>query len=306
MGTIRNLVAFDFQLGRYLMIAGSRPGSQPLNLQGKWNRRSIAAAWDSKMTLNINEEMNYWGAEECNLSECTLPLFDMIEDLAESGNKVALDTYFVTNNCSFATNGWVAHHNTDLWRAARGQWQRRDLAFGRRMAVPALWWHFLYTGDTNWLATTGYPLMLGAAHFSRAFSARTWEVSNWWVTCPSYSPEHNEGSPYNVANFPVQRWTTNSVVICSTTSCRQPGLGNDAAYRYSDITTLMGQIAAGSRSAIGEQFQEWLDYDDATYDAGHRHCSHLVGFYPGDEISTYYTPALAAAAKQSVDLRGYG
>jgi alpha-L-fucosidase 2 len=298
------LVALDFQLGRYLMISGSRPGSQPLNLQGKWNDTN-APSWDSKMTININEEMNYWGAEECNLSECTLPLFDMMDDLAKSGNLVALDTYFVTNSCSFATNAWVVHHNTDLWRAAApcngndGIWPT-----GAAWLCQHVWWHFLYTGDTNWLATNGFPLMLGAARFFEGFLRQDPSYPNWMVTCPSYSPEHDEGPPYNVANVPsptmdneLCRDLFNHVLAASQI------LGTNLP-DVTNITTLLGELPP-DQVGSGGQLQEWLEDVDATYDSGHRHCSHLVGFYPGDEISTYYTPALAAAAKHSIDLRGY-
>ena len=189
-GNDPQFIALDFQLGRYLMIAGSRPGSQALNLQGKWND-STAPSWDGKMTLNINEEMNYWGAEVCNLSECTLPLFDMIQDLSVTGGKIATSNYF--------SQGWVAHHNTDLWRDAApcngndGIWPT-----GGAWLCQHVWWHYLYTGDTNWLATTGYPLMKGAAQFFQGFLVPH-PTYGWMVTCPSYSPEHDEGT-YNAGN----------------------------------------------------------------------------------------------------------
>ena len=303
-GADPQLVTLDFQLGRYLVISGSRPGSQPLNLQGKWNNL-VAPSWDCKMTLNINEEMNYWGAEECNLSECTLPLFDMMDDLAKSGNAVALDTYFVTNNCSFATNAWVVHHNTDMWRDAApcngndGIWPS-----GAAWLCQNVWWHFLYTGDTNWLQTNGFPLMLGAARFFEGFLRQDPAYPNWMVTCPSYSPEHDEGSPISVANVPSPTMDnelcrdlfTHVLAASQVLGTNLPDVTN--------ITVLLGELPP-DQIGSGGQLQEWLEDVDATYDSGHRHCSHLVGLYPGDEISTYYTPALAAAAKHSVDLRGY-
>jgi alpha-L-fucosidase 2 len=291
------LVTLDFQLGRYLVISGSRPGSQPLNLQGKWNNLT-SPSWDSKMTLNINEEMNYWGAEECNLSECTLPLFDMMQDLSVTGHKVATATYF--------SSGWVVHHNTDLWRDAApcngndGIWP-----MGAAWLCQHVWWHFLYTGDTNWLATNGYPLMKGAAQFFQGFLIpdTLHAGSNWMVTCPSYSPEHDEGT-YNVAQVPTP---TMDNELCrdlfSHVIAAGQILGVDASFR-TNIATLQDELPP-EQVGGGGQLQEWLDDVDATYDSGHRHCSHLVGLYPGDEISTYYTPALAAAAKHSVDLRGY-
>jgi alpha-L-fucosidase 2 len=294
-GNDPQLVALDLQLGRYLMIAGSRPGAQALNLQGKWNDNT-APSWDSKMTININEEMNYWGAEVCNLSECTLPLFDMMQDLSVTGNKVATSTY--------NSSGWVVHHNTDLWRDAApcngndGIWPT-----GAAWLCQHVWWHYLYTGDTNWLATTGYPLMKGAAQFFQGFLVPH-PTYSWMVTCPSYSPEHDEGT-YNVANVPSP---TMDNELCrdlfSHVIAASQILGVDATFR-ANIATLMSQLPP-DQDGSGGQLQEWLEDVDATYDSGHRHCSHLVGFFPGDEISTYYTPAFAAAAKHSVDLRGYG
>ena len=205
-----NLVALFFQMGRYLMISGSRPGSQPLTLQGKWNdMTNMYSLWGSKMTLNINEEMNYWGAEAANLSECTLPLFDLIRDLSVSGRKVAQASYFCTNNDPTLTNAWVAHHNTDLWRNAApvngwdGYWPS-----GGAWLCQHLWWHYQYTGDTNWLATNAYPLLKGAAQFFQGFLRPiptdsiyySTSTSNWMVTCPSMSPEHSD--PGGHANYP--------------------------------------------------------------------------------------------------------
>ncbi len=292
------LIALDFQLGRYLMIAGSRPGSQALNLQGKWNYKiDLSLDWDSKMTLNINEEMNYWGAEVANLSECTLPLFDMIQDLSVTGHRVAGTNYFC--------DGWVVHHNTDLWRDAAavngndGIWPT-----GGAWLCQHLWWHYLFTGDTNWLATTGYPLMKSAAQFFQGFLVPH-PVYGWAVTCPSYSPEHSEGG-FNIPNVPgptmdndLCRDLFSHVVQASQV------LAVDVAFRNS-ITNLESHLPP-DQIGSGGQLQEWLeDVDGGGYDAGHRHCSHLVGFFPGDEISPFYTPATAAAAKVSIDWRGYG
>jgi alpha-L-fucosidase 2 len=299
-GNDPQLVALDFQLGRYLMISGSRPGSQALNLQGKWND-STAPSWDSKMTLNINEEMNYWGAEVCNLSECTGPLFDMMQDLSVTGNKVATSTY--------NSSGWVVHHNTDLWRGAApingndGIWPT-----GGAWLCQHVWWHYLYTGDTNWLATTGYPLMKGAAQFFQGYLVKcqypkypTWPATytNWMVTCPSYSPEHDlSNNTAQVAGPTMDNELLRD--LFSHVIAASQILNTDATFSVS-ISNLMSQLPPDQVGSLG-QLQEWLqDYDDP----GHRHCSQLVGLFPGDEISTYYTPVTAAAAKRSVDLRGY-
>ena len=151
------LSALYFQMGRYLMISGSRPGSQPLTLQGKWNDVT-APSWDSKMTLNINQALNYSGAEIANLAESHQPTFDLTADLAVTGGKVA--------KAHYNAGGWVVHHNTDLWRAAApingrdGIWPT-----GGAWLCQNLWWHYQYSGDTNWLATTAYPPMKSAAQF---------------------------------------------------------------------------------------------------------------------------------------------
>jgi alpha-L-fucosidase 2 len=301
-GNDPQLVALDFQLGRYLMISGSRPGSQALNLQGKWND-SNAPSWDSKMTLNINEEMNYWGAEVCNLSECTLPLFDMMQDLSVTGHKVAMNTYFIS---ATYTNAWVVHHNTDLWRAAApcngvdGVWPT-----GGAWLCQHVWWHYLYTGDTNWLATNGYPLMKGAAQFFQGFLVKH-PTYGWMVTCPSYSPEHDEGPPENVSNVPGPTMDNELLRdLFSHVIAASQIVGEKDTTFTNNIAILMSQLPP-DQVGSGGQLQEWLENVDSTYDAGERHCSHLVGFFPGDEISTYYTPVTAAAAKHSVDLRGYG
>ena len=152
------LVALVFQFGRYLMIASSRPGGQPANLQGLWNE-SDNPPWDSKYTDNINTEMNYWPAEETNLAECQLPLFDALKDLSQTGAVVAKEQY--------NARGWVVHHNFDLWRGAapinasnHGIWQT-----GGAWLSTHLWEHYLFTGDVQFLRETAYPLMKGAALF---------------------------------------------------------------------------------------------------------------------------------------------
>lgn len=287
-----SLTTLTFQLGRYLIISGSRPGSQPLNLQGKWNDVTVPS-WDSKMTLNINEEMNYWGAELANLSECHLPLFDMISDLSVTGARCAKTNY--------NANGWVVHHNTDLWRAAApingqdGVWPT-----GGAWLCQHLWWHYQYTGDTNFLATIAYPLMKSSAQFFESFLIPHKTNANWLVTNPSYSPEHDlfNAAP-NVAAPTMDNELLRDLFkhVIEATQI----LGVDAAFR-TNITNIRNKLPPDKVGA-GGYLQEWVeDYDDP----GHRHCSHLVGLFPGDEISPYYTPTIAQAALVSVRNRGPG
>lgn len=292
LGNDPQFAALLFQMGRYLMISGSRPGSQALNLQGKWNE-TTTPSWDSKMTLNINEEMNYWGAEVANLSECHLPLFDMIADLSVSGARVAKTNY--------NADGWVAHHNTDLWRgAAPVNGQDGVWLTGGAWLCQHLWWHYQFTGDTNFLANTAYPLMKGAAQFFEDFLIPYPSHPEWLVTNPSYSPEHDQpGNGPNVAaptmDNDLIRDLFNNVIEASQI------LGVDAAFR-TNVMALRDKLPPDQIGA-GGQLQEWLEVGD---DPGHRHCSHLVGFFPGEEISPFYTPALADAARVSVVNRGTG
>lgn len=304
-----NLVALFFQLGRYLMISGSRPGSQALTLQGKWNdMTNMFNLWGCKMTLNINEEMNYWGAEVANLSECTLPLFDLIQDLSVTGNKVALASYFCTNTDPTLTNAWVAHHNTDLWRNAApvngwdGYWPS-----GGAWLCQHLWWHYQYTGDTEWLRTNAYPLMKGAAEFFQGF-LRTiptdsiyYSTNNWMVTCPSMSPEHSD--PASHSNYPSPTMDNDIIRELFKNVIAASGILNtDAEFRAS-ISNLLTRLPPDRINSAGG-LSEFLGYDDGAYDTGHRHCSGLVGFFPGEEISPFYTPVLAQAAKVTVDVKG--
>lgn len=291
-GNDPQLITLAFQLGRYLMIAGSRPGSQALNLQGKWNDLTVPS-WDSKMTLNINEEMNYWGAEVANLSECHLPLFDMIADLSQSGARVAKTNY--------NADGWVVHHNTDLWRAAAPVNQQDGVwPTGGAWLCQHLWWHYQYTGDTNFLATTAYPLMKSAAQFFEDFLIPHKTNANWLVTNPSYSAEHDQpGNGPNVAAPTMDNDLLRDLFkhVIEATEI----LGVDAAFR-TNIANIRDRIPPNQVGPTG-YLQEWLQPGD---DPGHRHCSHLVGLFPGDEISPFYSPVIAQAALVSVRNRGAG
>ena len=172
-----------FQYGRYLMIAGSRPGTQPLNLQGIWNNE-INPPWASKYTININIQMNYWVAEVCNLSECHEPFLRMVSDLQAPGSNTA--------KVHYNASGWVTHHNTDLWRGTApvdgshwGMWPS-----GGAWLCQHLWEHYLYTGDTEFLKTS-YPVMKGAAEFFQDVLVE--DEEGYLITSPSISPEHSHG-----------------------------------------------------------------------------------------------------------------
>jgi len=284
-----HLVVLYFQFGRYLMISGSRPGCQPLNLQGIWNE-SKDPPWGSKYTTNINTEMNYWPAEVTNLSECHLPLFDLISDVAETGARVAKEHY----DC----RGWVLHHNTDLWRGAapinasnHGIW-----VTGGAWLCQHLWWHYEFTGDLEFLRERAYPLMKGAALFFVDFLIED-PKTGWLISTPSNSPEQGGLVAGPTMDHQIIRDLFSNCIRASEI------LGVDEDLRRK-LTELKERIAPNQIGRYG-QLQEWLeDKDDP--DNHHRHVSHLWGVYPGCEITPRGTPELCEAAKKSLEFRGDG
>jgi len=281
------LVALLFQFGRYLLIACSRPGGQPANLQGLWND-SNTPPWDSKYTDNINTEMNYWPAEETNLSECQLPLFDALQDLAASGSRTALEHY--------GANGWVLHHNFDLWRGTapinasnHGIWQT-----GGAWLSTHLWEHYLFTGDLQFLRDTAYPLMKGAAQFFADTLVKD-PQTGFLITGPSNSPEQGG----LVMGPTMDRQIVRALFGEAIAAARILSLDSDLRAR---LASRREQIAPNRIGRYG-QLQEWMeDKDDPKNE--HRHVSHLWGAYPGSEITPYGTPDLFQAARQSLVFRG--
>ena len=299
-GGDESLAALYFQFGRYLLIAGSRPGGQPLNLQGMWNPY-IIPPWAGAYTLNINLEMNYWPAEVANLSECHEPLLRMIGELAVNGRKVAHDMYGLP--------GWVAHHNTTIWRDAQPVDGDAGPAFWN-MAGPwlcqDLWRHYQFTGDLEFLRTQAYPIMKGAAEFMAAWLL---EDSQGGLTTPvGGSPENRflyiDAAGRRESASLVPGPTMDIVLIRELfTNCVRAAelLGIDQDFRDSLRAKLarLRPYAVGSRG----QLEEW-PVDFAENEPAHRHVSHLYGVFPGDQITTRGTPALAAAARRTLDLRG--
>ncbi len=285
------LATLYFQFGRYLLIASSRPGSQPANLQGVWND-SLAPSWDSKYTVNINTEMNYWPAESCNLAECHEPLFDALEDLVVTGRRTAQVHY----NC----RGWVLHHNFDLWRgtapinaANHGIWPT-----GGAWLCQHLWWHYLYGGDRQFLRDRAYPILKEAALFFADYlvedprSGRRWLISG-----PSNSPEQGGLVMGPTMDHQIIRSLFGWVIEAGEI------LGVDDEL-CAKLRQLRSRIAPNQIGRHG-QLQEWLeDRDDPNN--RHRHLSHLWALYPGDEITLHKTPELATAARRSLDFRGDG
>ena len=281
------LVTLLFQFGRYLMIAGSRPGGQPTTLQGLWND-SNKPAWDSKYTDNINTEMNYWPVEETNLSECHLPLFDALKELAQSGAVTAREHY--------NAGGWVLHHNFDLWRGTapinasnHGIWQT-----GGAWLSTHLWEHYLFTGDREFLRTTAYPLMKGASQFFVDALVKD-PKTGFLYTGPSNSPEQGGLVMGPTMDREIVRTLFGETIAASK------ALNVDADLR-DRLSGMRKQIAPLQIGRHG-QLQEWMeDTDDPNNQ--HRHVSHLWAVYPGSEITPLGTPDLFKAARQSLVFRG--
>ena len=298
-GTDLDLVALMMQYGRYLLICSSQPGGQPANLQGVWNDK-LNAPWDSKYTININAEMNYWPALVGNLAETQQPLFDLIADLSVTGAKTASEMY--------GCRGWVAHHNTDLWRIAGPvdgtPWGM--FPTGGAWLTTHLWQHYLFTGDKAFLRKC-YPVMKGAADFLLDFmqlypaDGEVRQAAGWLVTVPTVSPEHGpSGKGTNVTAGSTMD-TQIAFDVLSQTLDAAILLGE----KRSETEKLKSAIARLAPMQVGRygQLQEWLiDADDPTDE--HRHVSHLYGLYPSNQISPYRHPELFQAAATTLRQRG--
>ncbi|MFS0724871.1 glycosyl hydrolase family 95 catalytic domain-containing protein [Paenibacillus sp. 1P07SE] len=295
------LSALYFQYGRYLLISSSRPGGQPANLQGIWNEEK-EPLWGSKWTTNINVQMNYWPAESTNLAECHLPLFDLIEDLRESGARAA--------KAHYNAEGFVVHHNTDLWRAAApadadaGVWP-----MGAAWLVQHLWDHYEYAPDRTFLETKVYPAMLDAARFILDYlteaPADTAEAGKW-VTCPSYSPENAYITEDGRSGYLTYAATLDLQLIADLFErCILAAeiLNGEASLqaRMREALSRMPEMRIGRYGQLQEWIGDWDRPDDAN-----SHVSHLYGLYPGNQISLERTPAWAEAVRTSLQMRGEG
>ena len=287
------MVSLMFQYGRYLLISSSQPGGQPANLQGVWNDK-LNAPWDSKYTININAEMNYWPALVGNLAETQQPLFSMIRDLSHTGAETAQVMY--------GCGGWVAHHNTDLWRVAGPidgtTWGM--FPTGGAWLTTHLWQHYLFTGDKQFLREN-YPIMKGAADFLLDYMQRHPKYG-WLMTVPTVSPEH--GPMGKQTTVTAGSTMDNQIVfdVLSNTLKAMNVLGeNDEAYAQR-LQQAISQLPPMQIGRYG-QLQEWLQDGDDPKDE-HRHISHLYGLYPSNQISPYSHPDLFAAAANTLNQRG--
>ena len=296
-----DMVSLMMQYGRYLLISSSQPGGQPANLQGVWNDK-MNAPWDSKYTININAEMNYWPALVGNLAETQQPFFSMVRDLSVTGAKTAQEMY--------GCRGWVAHHNTDLWRIAGPvdgtTWGM--FPTGGAWLTTHIWQHYLYTGDKQFLEEY-YPVMKGAADFlldyMQEYPADGYikQAAGWLVTVPTVSPEHGPmGKRTTVtAGSTMDNQIVFDVLSATASAARVLGLPPDSSILQSFNSSIL-KLPPMQIGRYG-QLQEWMQDGDNPKDE-HRHISHLYGLYPSNQISPYSHPELFTAAANTLNQRG--
>jgi len=288
-----NLVALYYQFGRYLLIASSQPGGQPANLQGIWNAQ-LFPAWDSKYTVNINTEMNYWPSEISNLSETNEPLIQMIKELSEAGKQTARDMY--------GAKGWVLHHNTDIWRITGvvdgsywGMWP-----LGGAWLCRHLWEKYQFSTNEA-LLKEFYPVLKSSTEFFLDFLSKHPNYG-WLVIAPTISPE-NSPSLHPESSIAAGTTMDNQLLfdLFNITMKTANILKTDKEF-VKKISNTINQLPTMQIGRHG-QLQEWLDDWDNPEDK-HRHVSHLYGLYPSNQISAFRTPELFEAAKTSLIHRG--
>ncbi|MBB3126671.1 alpha-L-fucosidase 2 [Paenibacillus rhizosphaerae] len=294
------LVELLFHYGRYLMIASSRPGTQPANLQGIWNQE-MRPPWSSNWTLNINAEMNYWPAETANLAELHEPLLRFIGDLSQSGVKTAQTHY--------GARGWTAHHNSDIWAMSNpvGDFGHGDPVWcmwpmGGVWLCQHLWEHFAFSRDEKYLREHAYPVMKEAALFCLDWLHD--DGSGRLITSPSTSPEHKFRTPAGGLAAVSEASTMDLMLIWDLLTNlieASETLEEDEALRqeWQDARERLLPLQVGKYG----QLQEWSkDFEDE--DVHHRHASHMFGVYPGRQLTKQMTPDLFEAARRSLERRG--
>ncbi len=288
----KELVTMYYQFGRYLLISCSQPGGQPATLQGLWNDQ-VYPPWDSKYTININTEMNYWPAEKCNLAEMHEPLVQMLKELSETGQQTAQTMY--------GCDGWVTHHNTDLWRicgvvdgAYWGMWP-----MGGAWLSQHLWEKYLYSGDLEYLASV-YPVLKSACEFYQDFLIEEPE-NNWLVVSPSISPENSP--PVHSPSICAGATMDNQLLFdLFTKTIKAANLLDIDSVLMVDFKNILDRLPPMQIGRLG-QLQEWMEDWDSPTDQ-HRHVSHLYGLCPSNQISPYTSPQLFDAARTSLIYRG--
>ena len=302
-----SMAALSYQFGRYLMIASSRPGTEPANLQGIWND-NMNPSWDSKYTTNINTEMNYWPVESGNLSECAEPLVRMIRELTDQGGQVAREHY--------GARGWVFHQNTDLWRVAAPMdgptWG--TFTVGGAWLCTHIWEHYQYTRDKDFLQET-FPLIEGSVQFFMDFLVPH-PNGKWLVTNPSTSPENFPDGGGNKPYFDeVTAGFREGTTICAGSSIDMQilydlfGYYIEAAAILKKDDAFIQEVKKARGKLVPPQIgrdgslQEWAD-DWKSLEKNHRHFSHMYGLYPGKVLYEKRTPELINAYKKVLEERG--
>ncbi|OQP44101.1 alpha-L-fucosidase [Niastella koreensis] len=288
-----------YQYGRYLLIAASRPGGPPANLQGIWNKE-LRAPWSSNYTININTQMNYWPAESTNLSEMHLPLLQWLKILSVTGARVAREFY----HC----DGWVAHHNSDIWGCANPVGDRgagdpvwANWYMGGNWLCQHLWEHYAFTQDKKFLATA-YPIMKQAAVFTLNWLVK--DSSGYWVTAPSTSPENKFRDEKGRAQAVSVATTMDMSIIrdlFTNVIEASEALNTDQLFRnrLTEVRKHLYPLRKGSKGELLEWYKEFAETDPQ-----HRHVSHLFGLHPGRQISQHNTPEFFEAAKKTLEIRG--
>ena len=283
------LASLYFQFGRYLLISCSQPGGQPANLQGMWNRFT-APPWGSKYTTNINLEMNYWPAELTALSEMDEPLMQMIKELSVAGRSTASTLY--------GADGWVLHHNTDLWRmsgAIDGPWGLWPT--GGAWLCQQIWERYLFTGDEKFLKEM-YPIMKSASEFFLSVMVKD-PSTGWWVVSPSASPENSHDGISTAAGTTMDNQLVFALFTHTLKAASILGLDGEWKKQIQNRMADLAPMQIGQYSQLQEWMKDWDDPNDK-----HRHISHLWGLFPGNQISPYQNPALFEAARNSLVYRG--
>lgn len=289
------------QFGRYLFISSSRTKGIPANLQGLWNPLK-KAPWRSNYTVNINLEENYWLAEACHLSELTMPLFTLMENLAENGRHTARNYYGIHR-------GWCSSHNSDIWamtnpvgeKSENPKWANWNLGFA--WLTQSLWEHYAYTMDKNFLRNTAYPLMRGASEFVSDWLIENPKQPRELITAPSTSPENTymldgyqgETCYGGTADLAIIRELLNNTLHAADIL----GINNDLTHELSGKLKRLHPYTIGHEGDLNEWYYDWDDYD-----IHHRHQSHLIGLYPGHHITLHGTPELAEASRKTLIQKG--
>jgi alpha-L-fucosidase 2 len=291
-----HLLALHFQYGRYLLMASSRPGTMPANLQGIW-AGGMTPPWNADFHLNINLQMNYWPAELCNLSECHEPMFDLIDAIRPRGRKTARETY--------GCRGWVAHHTTDAWwfTDVIGLPQYGMWSMGAAWCCQHLWEHYQFSGDREFLAGRAYPAMKEAALFLLDWLTEDPRTGRL-ISGPSTSPENIFISPdwKQYGNLSMGPTMDHMIIHDLLTNCIEASaaLGIDIEFRK-ELEGTLARLTPIPVSKDG-RIMEWLE-PFHEYDPGHRHMSHLFGLHPGRQITEAKTPELYQAARRSLEGR---